>query len=196
MSARIIPASHRFVPIPIPILVLIDLQAEHLASDRPFCVHEASEVLATCRRLVDGARAARLPIAHFRRIERSAFFNRATQLSAFVDGFTPRPGEMVFEHEGPSCYTAADFRRFCEHAGEPFLVLAGFGANYAALATAIDAHTHGHKLWLVADGLGTYGSNQSMPSLGPILAQFGELVDADAVTRSFEELGGHANVRR
>lgn len=191
MSARVIQASHRFVHSPTPILLLLDLRAENLASDRPFSVSEPAEVLSTCRRLLDTARTARLPIAHFRRVERNLFFNRTARHSAFIDGFAPRPGEMLFEHEGPSCYSAPDFRRFCEHAGEPFLVVAGFGANYVALATAVDAHTSGHKLWLVADGLGTYGSGQSMPNLGPILAQFGELRNAEAVTRSFEELGGH-----
>lgn len=193
MHAQIIQASHRFVASPIPLLVLIDLQAEHLSPGRPFAVADGEAVLAACGQLLAAARAARLPVAHFRRIERSVFFNRASSHSAFIDGFAPRPGEMLFEHSSASCYSAPDFRRFCEHAGEPFLVLAGFGANYVALATAVDAHTHGHKLWLVSDGLGTYGPGQSMPGLAPVLAQFGELKTAETVTRSFAELGGAAH---
>jgi nicotinamidase-related amidase len=190
MGARVIQASHRFVSAPIPILVLIDLQVEHLASEGPLRVNEAGEVLETCGRLLASARAARLPVAHFRRIGQSAVVDRAARHSAFIGGFAPRPGEMLFDREGASCYSARDFHRFCEHAGAPFLVLAGFGANYVALATAVDAHTHGHKLWLVADGLGTCGTGHSMPSLSPVLAQFGELVNAEAVTRSFEQLRG------
>ncbi len=98
-----------------PVLILTDLQGEHALSRRRYSVADAGDVMAQCRRVLTSAREAHIPVAHFRRVEHTGFFNPATEIAGWIDDLRPWPGEMVFEHERPSCYSVEAFalHRLC-----------------------------------------------------------------------------------
>jgi nicotinamidase-related amidase len=175
---QVIAASSRFRRA-VPVLVMTDLQMEHTVEGRPYTVADAEAVVERCGALLDAARAAQIPVAHFRRVEQSPYFNPASALAAWVDVVRPWPSEMVFEHDVPSCYSCEAFTRFFGHVRDPLFYLAGFGANYTGIATAIDAFTRGHDVRFVADASGSYGRANHDAVCG-VIAEFADLVDVGA----------------
>ena len=179
---NIIEAGSRFHR-PSPVLVLTDLQPEHEIPGRRYSVADAVEVASQCRRLLTAAREAQLPIAHFRRIEQTGFFNPETPLAGWIDDLRPWPGEMVFEHDRPSCYSVDAFARFIAYVRDPSIIIAGFGANYTILATAIDAFSRGHRVWFVRDATGSYGVGSGLTHAHAcgMIAQFAVPLDTAQV---------------
>ena len=160
------------------VLVLTDLQREHAVAGRRHAVEGADRVAAACGALLVAAREARFPVAHFRRVGRDFYFHPQTAMSDWLDAVRPRPDEMVFEHELPSCYSCEAFARFMAYVREPLIVLAGFGANYTALATAIDAYSRGHHVRLVQDASGCIaGARYTHEGVTDLIGDFAELTD-------------------
>ena len=180
---RVISASTRFRRV-VPVLLLTDLQLEQTGPGRHHLAG-AEAVLARCQKLLAGARAAQLPIAHFRRLQNSPFFNPAGQFSDWLEPVRPWPSEMVFEHALPSCYSCDGFARFFAHVREPLFFLAGFGANYTALATAIDAFSHGHRINFIADAAGSYGKSSHDAVCG-VMSEFADIVDVSEAIAALE----------
>jgi nicotinamidase-related amidase len=183
--SHVIAASTRFRRA-VPVLVLTDLQVEHTVAGRHYAVAGAEAVVEGCKRLLGAARAAQLPIAHFRRLQDSPFFNPAGQFVDWLDPFRPWPNrEMVFEHDLPSCYSCEAFTRFFGHVHEPLFFLAGFGANYTGLATAIDAFSRGHRLRFVGEASGSYAAVPHEAVCG-IIAEFADVIDIGTAVAAFE----------
>jgi nicotinamidase-related amidase len=131
-------------------LVLVDLQQEYIASPRVLALEETKGALANCRAALTHARAAGMPIAYARWIDRTPLFNKATRFSRWIEGFEPHGVDMIFERNRPSCYASADFAEVMGAGGGHF-VLAGFAGEAACLATAIDAFHRGHHVTYLAD---------------------------------------------
>jgi nicotinamidase-related amidase len=186
-TAKVISAAHRFRE-PRPVLVLFDLQKLHLGGSRPYAVKDASSVMEGCKRLLTAARRFGIPIAHTKRVEADACFNPESPLTSWVEECRPTPYEMIYEHTAPSAYSVETFSRFFDHVQSPLIVLAGFGANYTGLATAIDGFSRGHQVWFVNDASGSYDGNASI-SHAPvcsIISQFAEVTDLETVLSAFE----------
>ncbi|HZB38365.1 MAG TPA: isochorismatase family protein [Beijerinckiaceae bacterium] len=191
--AQVIAASTRFRRV-VPVLLLTDLQLEHAIAGRHYSIADAGAVLEGCKRLLTAARAAQLPIAHFRRLQESPFFNPAGQFADWLEPVRPWPNEMVFEHDLPSCYSCEAFTRFFGHVRDPLFFLAGFGANYTGLATAIDAYSRGHRIRFVGEAAGSYGA-VAHDSVCGLIGEFADLIDIPAAFETFErrELHGVAS---
>jgi nicotinamidase-related amidase len=185
---QVIAASTRFRRT-VPVLLLTDLQVEHAIANRRYSIDNAGLIAAGCRRLLETARSGRFPVAHFRRLHGSAFFNPAGQFADWLEPLRPWPNEMVYEHELPSCYSCEAFSRFFGHVRDATFVLAGFGANYTGLATAIDAFSRGHIVRFVADASGSYGetSHATHPSVCGLIGQFAEVIDLETALGSLVE---------
>lgn len=131
----------------VPPLVFVDMQEEQLAQSNDGSADPGS-VLANCRALLSRARSEDWPVA----------FATAGQLENeqlrpslhWIDGFTPRPSDMVFEPLAASCYTSSEFAEAMTAAGMQF-VLAGFSGDGACLATLIDASAYGHRVGFIHD---------------------------------------------
>src|SRR5262249_14124674 len=139
-----------------PCLVLVDMQQEYIAGSRLMALPHASSALENCRAVLDHARSKGFPVAFIRQFSRSAYFNPATAFSGWISGFEPAGGDMVFEREGPSCYSSALFAQFMEGCGGHF-ALAGFAGETACLSTAIDAFHRKHKFSYLADASASHG---------------------------------------
>lgn len=134
-----------------PIIALVDLQMEFVSAGRAYAIKEIEDCLERCAAILEHSRSAGLPIAHFRQVRASTYFNGASPFSGWIENFQPRCNEMVFERDLPSCYSNAAFCSFLEGIREPTIVLAGLSGEEACLSTAVDALHRNHQLIFVRD---------------------------------------------
>ena len=167
-----------------PVLCFVDLQLEYVSVGRALAVNETEPWMANCRRLLGFAREQRLPIAHFRQLRRGAFLNPATSFSDWIEEFRPRPSEMVFEREMPSCYAADGFPAMTENMDNPILVIAGLTSSGACLATALDCFHRHHESCFVSDAswsqpVGSVSSQEANSISGEIIRQYSDVMSTD-----------------
>jgi nicotinamidase-related amidase len=143
----------------VPTLVLLDLQQEYIASSRLFAIPEAVAALDNCRTALAHSRRLGLPIAFFRMVGRSAFFNPVLNYSKWIPGFEPAASDMVFERSKPSCYANREFANAMTEGGG-HLVLAGFSGEGGCLATAMDAFHRDHNVTFLADASASHKLDQ------------------------------------
>ena len=143
----------------IPILVLLDLQQEYIASPRLYSVPKAEAALENCRIALAHSRRLGFPVAFLRMVGRSPFFNPVLSYSHWIPGFEPLTSEMVFERSMPSCYANREFGHAMTESGGHF-VLAGFSGEAGCLATAIEAFHRGHSVTYLADASASFGLNR------------------------------------
>ena len=176
---QIIPLRAITDPARSPMLVLIDMQKEYVASSRAVSLSGADKALDNCRRALAHARYARIPVAFVRQRGVSAFFNPATAFAQWIDGFVPTRDDAVFERSRPSCYASAPFADMMAHAGN-HIVLAGFAGEAACLATAIDAFHRGQKLTFLEDAsasheLGEFEASEVHGVISRIVELYGDV---------------------
>src|SRR5215467_15279784 len=163
-----------------PCLVLVDMQQEYVTCSRLMALPDADAALANCRAALDHARSKGFPVAFVRQFSRSAYFNRATAFSGWIEGFEPTGADMVFERESPSCYSSAPFAQFMDGCGGHF-ALAGFAGETACLSTAIDAFHRKHRFSYLADAsashrLGELSAAEVQNAVTGIVGVYGEIV--------------------
>jgi nicotinamidase-related amidase len=168
------------------LFAFVDLQTEYVSEGRAYFLNNAVECLSNCRRLLLEARRLRLPIAHFRRITSTQFFNKETRFSHWVEEFHPRPNEMVFEREGFSCYENNSFRDFIDHVKDPVIILAGLTGEHSCLATAVDAHRRKHNLIYVSDAstseaIGHFTTHDSHTLVTRVINGFAQVAKTEEV---------------
>jgi nicotinamidase-related amidase len=185
MKTRMTVVDFRPRPGGISLIVFADLQREYIAPGRRHSIAGVERCLAGCRRLLDAARALRIPVAHARQLRNDAFFNPHSEFSDWIPDFRPRPGEMVFEREQPSLYSNAEFAAFVEHIRHPVLVLAGLSASQACLSTAVGAHHRRHRLIFLGDcsasaPLGSLSEAEAHEAVCAVMAQYAEIATLSA----------------
>jgi nicotinamidase-related amidase len=140
----------------VPTLVLLDLQQEYVASPRLFAMPHATPAIENCRAALAHARRLGLPVAFFRLVARSPYFNPALTYSRWITGFEPVSSDMVFERSKPSCYANREFAHAMSESGGHF-VLAGFSGEAGCLSTAVEAFHRDHKMTYLADASASHG---------------------------------------
>ena len=183
-----------------PVLVLLDLQAEYQAEGRAFALEEAGPALANCKRLLDFCRERRLPVAHHRQILSGPFFNEKTEFSRWLTDFLPRPNEMVFERDQPSCYSSRPFADFVDAIDEPLLFLAGLTADRACLATVVETFHRGHRMFYVHDasaahGVGSRSPGETLEFVTELVSGFCETLSTKDALDQFERMQHHGRRR-
>jgi len=163
-----------------PCLVLVDMQQEYVTGSRLMALPDADPALANCRAALNYVRSKGFPVAFLRQFSRSAYFNRATSFSGWIEGFEPTGADMVFDRENPSCYSSAPFAQFMDGCGGHF-ALAGFAGETACLSTAIDAFHRRHRFSYLADAsashqLGELSAADVQKAVAGIVAVYGEIV--------------------
>lgn len=170
------------------LVVFADLQLEYVAAGRAHSLAETEACIANCRQLLNSARNARLPIAHFRQIRADTHFNKQCRFSGWIDGFQPRANEMVYERSLPSCYANDDFCGFLEHVSQPVFLLAGLSGEQACLSTAIDAHHRDHGLVFIRDcsattSLAGLSETQSHDALCDLISKYADILPMQVVLK-------------
>ena len=189
---HVIPFPHRSRPEGAPLMCFLDLQVEYVAEGRALALEECAPWMENCRRLLAFARAERMSIAHFRQLWRGTLLNRATPFAGWIDEFRPRPSEMVFERNLPSCYAADGFVSILDNIDAPQLILAGLTGHGACLATVLDGFHRKHQITFVHDAsstprLGTFSAPQAHAYLAEIINCYAEVVSTEQI---IEQLSG------
>jgi len=171
-------------PSDIPTLVLVDLQQEYVASERPLAVPNAAQALEHCRAALAHARAMGFPVAFVRRSGSGAIFNAATRFARWIPGFEPWGADMVFERNRPSCYASAEFGEVMGY-GNGHFVLAGFAGESSCLATAVDAFHRGHRFVFLDNASASHGLDEVTPRdahtvVSKIIHLYGDVTDTAA----------------
>ena len=166
-----------------PCLVLLDLQQEYISGQRLMAMTEADAALDKCRMALHHARAMGFPVAHFRQVCRSPFFNPVTTFSGWIKGFEPIGSDMVFDRDRPSCYSNRQFSDLMDSYGGHF-VLAGFAGETACLSTVIEAFHRKHRFTYLFDAsasheLGKLSARAVHEAVAAIIGVYGEVLDAD-----------------
>ena len=147
--AAVLPLSRYRPSAAAPLIIFVDLQNEFVFEGRPLQIKSAESALANCRRLLEGARAARLSIAHVRLV--GSAFHHASHGAEWIDEFRPYGSEMVFERETPSCYGSPAFCKMMDAGGGASAILAGLAGSTSCLATLIEAEQRHHKVCYAHD---------------------------------------------
>ena len=134
-----------------PMLVMIDVQREYATPGRPFYLKEMAPSLENCRRLLAHARASSWPVAHVRHVQDGQLFNGALPSSRFIQGFEPKPDEMVFTKGNLSCYSNDEFSRLMRAACGDRVYIAGYNSLMCCLSTVVEGFHRGHRLTFVSD---------------------------------------------
>ncbi len=136
------------------LLLCMNLQKEHLAPGRRHMMVGTADVLTACSAIMDGWRARMWPIVHLKRIARAAWFNPASAMTDWLDGYRPQPGEIVFDHPLPSAYSSARFAAYMAEIGNATrAVVIGFSLDESVLATVIDGFHRGQQLHVTGDAV-------------------------------------------
>jgi nicotinamidase-related amidase len=164
-----------------PCLALVDLQQEYVADPRLMAMPEASAALNKCQTALYHARSMGFPVAFFRQVSRSSFFNPATTFSGWIDGFEPTRADMIFDRNKPSCYSNKSFAELMESCGGNF-VIAGFAGETACLSTVIDAYHRDHRFTYLSDAsashrLGELSALAAQEAVSKIIGVYGNVCD-------------------
>src|SRR5260370_12750128 len=79
----------------VPIVVFVDMQQEYLAKPRLLAISEIDRALDNCRRVLDHSRRIGLPVAFFRMLNVSAFFNHATTFPSYYERLVPHLSSLT-----------------------------------------------------------------------------------------------------
>jgi nicotinamidase-related amidase len=144
-----------------PLICFTDLQVEYIVQGRALALDELTPWMENCRRLLAFARQTRMSISHFRQLWKAPLLNAATPFASWIEEFRPRPSEMSFDRQLPSCYAAEGFASVLDNIENPHLILAGLTGHGACLATVLDGYHRKHRITYVADASWT-------PALGTL----------------------------
>lgn len=139
-----------------PLLILFDLQQEYVCANRPLGLENPEAALENCRRLLSHARTTRIPVAFLRWAQRGALFNPADRFSDWIEGFTPRGGDMVFERSWPSAYRSTEFARCMDEGWGHNAAIAGLTGSLSCLATAVEGSQRQHRFTFIKDASHTH----------------------------------------
>jgi nicotinamidase-related amidase len=177
------------------------MQQEYLAKPRLLAISEIDRALDNCRKVLDHSRRIGLPVAFFRMLNDSAFFNRATPFVRWIEGFEPCRNEMVFERGSPSCYSCEPFAALVNQS-RGGIVLAGFAGESACLSTLIDGFHRNHRVTYLCDASASHALEdmsaddvqRAVSRISGLYADVYETTDWIAAT-SPRKLGNGTNAR-
>lgn len=152
-------------------LTLIDLQEEHRHDPR-YLVAGFDQILANAARLLDGARAAHMPVLHakyVRNFERTPprpfepraadgaplFSDPSSSLARICEEVEPQSGEFVAEKDDASAFTAPSYMTQLQAISPDWLVICGVWTEACVAATVRDAQAAGLRVLLTKDACGS-----------------------------------------
>jgi nicotinamidase-related amidase len=135
------------------LLICMDMQKEQLISRHGFASEGLDQRLSRCRDTLDQWRKRQWPVVHLKLVAQAAWFNPASTRTDWIDGWTPVPGEDVFEHALPSAYSSQRFSEFMDNLSDVTCRVVGFGLEETILATVVDALHRGHDVRVVEEAV-------------------------------------------
>lgn len=158
-------------------LVCLDLQRNRQAGD------SQGSVASRCRHVLAEARRRRWPVLHVH--------GRALTDPRPIPGLEPRPTEAVFQRQGPSAFSNANFTRAALALGGP-LALIGFALEDTVLATAFAAADRDIAVDVILDAVFT-GAHEPEAAYRALLAPLRALAPRTRLVDSHDLLVAEAD---
>lgn len=181
-----------------PALVVVDPARAYLEPDSPlYAGDSAATAMAGCRRLVDAAHAAGVPV-YFTRVEfvpggadGGVFFRKVPSLRCFeagnplgdfpAEGPAPAPGDAVITKQYASAFFGTSLASALRAQGIDTVVVGGLSTSGCVRATALDACQHGFIPLVVADACGDRHEPTHRQALFDLDAKYADVVTLDDV---------------
>lgn len=151
-----------------PALLIVDMQNDFVEPDSPStCAPLAQEALPAMTRLLEAARAARIPVLFSQGIvardlsDVGLWKSRphkegkvqidGSRGAAIVDALAPLPDENVVRKRRPSVFFGTDLDHLLRARGVDTVILAGSSMSGCVRATALDAFSHDYRTMIVRE---------------------------------------------
>ncbi|HWA91419.1 MAG TPA: isochorismatase family protein [Rhizomicrobium sp.] len=123
----------------LPLLVIVDPRASHLASGSGLDRATGAGIVSRCRAALGFARSFGLAVSIVR-----------GETGPWIKGLEPLRHDILIERRGRSCYANEFFDEVAQAAGGE-IALAGFVGDGGCLATVADALCAGHRVTILQD---------------------------------------------
>jgi nicotinamidase-related amidase len=185
----------RLAPGGAPALLVIDFVEAYLAPASPlYAAVEPTRVAAV--RLLEGARAASIPIVHtnveyqpggrnggifYRKLPVLRCFDRGLHpdWAAFARGLEPRAGETVLSKQYASAFFGTTLASTLTSLGTDTVILAGLSTSGCVRASAVDCCQHGFIPLVVREAVGDRAREPHEANLFDLQAKYAEVVSLD-----------------
>jgi len=184
-----------------PALVVVDVNRGFTDPASPL-VCELDAVVAAIRRLLDGFRAARLPVAFTTvayddagKQAAAVFIEKVPALLALEAGsgwveidprIAPLEGEPVLTKLWASAFHGTPLASFLTAQACDSLVVTGASTSGCIRATAVDALQHGYRVLVPSDAVGDRNPAAHDANLYDIDTKYGDVVTSDEVLVALE----------
>jgi maleamate amidohydrolase len=179
-----------------PALIIIDVVMAYFEKDSPLYAG-VEDALASNERLLDAARAARIPIIFtnvvfqaggvdgglfYRKVPALKCFDAGSPLGAFPPTLQPLAGELVISKQYASAFFGTSLASTLTALGVDTLLLTGLSTSGCVRATALDALQHGFAPFVVRDACGDRHSAPHEANLFDLQAKYAEVIgEAEAI---------------
>ncbi|MFD7029827.1 isochorismatase family protein [Streptomyces sp. NPDC059917] len=151
-------------------LILIDLMPRIIAL--PLAPYSGEDVLARCRALAEGFRAAGRPVVLVR-VDRPGVAEQPPG-SGFADGLV-REGDVVLVKRTVGAFYGTGLDERLRALGVDTLVMAGLVTTMGVESTARAASDHGYELEFVADAMSGLAADEHEFAVRRTFPRFGEV---------------------
>lgn len=183
-------------------LVLIDLQRDYL--DRPGLVPAEGELLPRIAALLEGCRAAGVPVMHAMTLVRPDGGNRmphwkesghwacveATAGALAPAAVAPGHGEPVFAKDFYSAFDAPGLEPALAANAVDTVVLAGIYTHACVRATALDAYRRGFRVVIASDAVGSTDAGHARLTLAYLEGRAARVLPSAAILRLLAPAAG------
>ncbi len=179
-----------------PALIIIDVVMAYFEKASPLYAG-VEDALASNERLLDAARAARIPVIFtnvvfqaggidgglfYRKVPALKCFDAGSPLGAFPPTLQPAAGELVISKQYASAFFGTSLASTLTAMAVDTLLLTGLSTSGCVRATALDALQHGFAPFVVKDACGDRHAAPHEASLFDLQAKYAEVIDeAEAI---------------
>jgi len=180
-----------------PVILLIDLQNDFLHS--PSLEPAAGQIVARATRLLDAARAHRVPLVHIwttvdrRDDQRMPHWKRSDRwvceqgTPGHETPYTLRPQaeELVVHKTFFSAFSTSELERILKPLQADTLILAGVYLHGCVRSTALDAYQRGFTVWIAEDAVGSDDPLHASISARWLARRAAQFVSVDSCIAAF-----------
>jgi maleamate amidohydrolase len=179
-----------------PALIIIDVVMAYFEKDSPLYAG-VEDALASNERLLDAARAARIPVIFtnvvfqaggldgglfYRKVPALKCFDAGSPLGAFPPTLQPTSAELVISKQYASAFFGTSLASTLTALGVDTLLLTGLSTSGCVRATALDALQHGFAPFVVKDACGDRHAAPHEANLFDLQAKYAEVIgEAEAI---------------
>lgn len=201
-----------------PLLMVIDCQYNYIGADEPVDEQQdqwpagggagAWAAVRTIAKLVDAARAGRVPVLYTRNVQKrtvrfdsfvakSSWDKRATldeaEGSRIVDEIAPHTEDLVLDKSYASAFYGTPLLNYLIGLRTDTIVMTGVSTSGCVRATAVDAVTRGFNVAVVGDAVADRIVASHKVSLLDLWMKYTDVIDSTTAIEYLAEAGDHAD---